>query len=201
MDSETLVENIINNGFLKTPAIINSFKKIDRKYFVLPDFQDEAYFDYPLPIGFNQTISQPTTVAFMLELLQPQLTHTVLDIGSGSGFTSALLAELVGKNGMVYGLEIIPELVKLAEYNLKNFHFTNIINRHVSEVDLDKLPKFDRILVSASATEIPDKYIALLKNNSIMVIPVLNSILKVEVKDDKININEYPGFVFVPLIK
>ncbi|KKT86463.1 MAG: Protein-L-isoaspartate O-methyltransferase [Parcubacteria group bacterium GW2011_GWA1_Parcubacteria_45_10] len=82
---------------MKTPLIISAFEKIDRKDFAPKEFELEAYEDYPLPIGFEQTISQPWTVAFMMELLQPQSGEKILDIGSGSGYTTALLAYCVSQ--------------------------------------------------------------------------------------------------------
>jgi len=96
VDYLKLVENLIERGHLKTPLIIEAFKNINRADFVPTDLKDEVGVNAPLPIGFEQTISQPLTVAFMLELLQPQRGDKILDIGSGSGWTSALLAWCVG---------------------------------------------------------------------------------------------------------
>src|SRR3989338_8071025 len=110
MTKEVLIDDLIGGGYLKTPLIIEAFKKIDRADFVSENLRDEAYENYPLPIGFDQTISQPLTVAFMLELLQPQPGEKILDIGSGSGWTTTLLAFCVGKEGRGFGLERIPEL-------------------------------------------------------------------------------------------
>jgi protein-L-isoaspartate(D-aspartate) O-methyltransferase len=100
-----LIDSMIYSGVLKTPKIIKAFEKIDRRYFVPKQFLDNIYVDAPLPIGKNQTISQPTTVAFMLELLDAQEGDDILDIGSGSGWTTALLSEIVGESGSVRGLK------------------------------------------------------------------------------------------------
>ena len=83
-----LINAMITSGVLKTPRIIDAFQKIDRKYFVPEAFSEHIYIDRPLPIGRDQTISQPSTVAFMLELLLPEEGSKVLDIGSGSGWTA-----------------------------------------------------------------------------------------------------------------
>jgi protein-L-isoaspartate(D-aspartate) O-methyltransferase len=99
-NNQELVNYLKQSGVLRTPLIIKAFEKIDRKDFVPKEFEDEAYGDYPLSIGLGQTISQPWTVAFMLELLQPQLGEKILDIGSGSGLTTSLLAQSVSQKGI-----------------------------------------------------------------------------------------------------
>ena len=123
MSNLALVEKLISDEALRTPRIIDAFKKIDRADFVEVQYKDEAYGDYPLPIGHEQTISQPSTVAFMLELLQPATGNKVLDVGSGSGWTAALLAQIVGPEGRVFGFELVPELVKFGSENLAKYNF------------------------------------------------------------------------------
>ena len=91
-----LINELINSGYLKTPEIVSAFKKIKRQDFVRPEDAERAEINAPLVIGYGQTISQPATVAFMLEKLQPKRGEKILDIGSGSGWTAALLAEIVG---------------------------------------------------------------------------------------------------------
>lgn len=116
-----LIEQLISEGALKTKGIISAFRKIKREDFMLPETLAEAEENHPVPIGFGQTISQPFTVAFMLELLQPKEGDKILDIGSGSGWTTALLAEIVGPKGKVYAIERIPELKKFGENNVRKY--------------------------------------------------------------------------------
>lgn len=199
--NEQLVQNLIYQGVLKNPDIIDAFFEIDRLDFVPPEYQDLAYLDDPLPIGKGQTISQPFTVAFMLELLRPRESQQVLDLGSGSGWTAALLAQIVGPSGKVYGVEIIPELVSMANKNLKKYLLPQVIVEQAGpELGFPGL-KFDRILVSATSPTFPDQLLKQLKLGGRMVLPVGTSIFEVEkTLDGQVNSKEYPGFMFVPLV-
>ena len=186
-------------------SISEAFSKVDRKDFVLPEYAEAAYEDKPLPIGYGQTISQPSTVAFMLELLEVTEGLKVLDVGSGSGWTTTLLAHLVGDAGMVTGVEPIPELVKCGQTNLAKYypaHKARIYKATNHYGCKDRAP-YDRILVSASADTIPAELMNQLKPSGIMVLPVQNSIWKIVNKPAKnggFYKEEYPGFVFVPLV-
>ncbi len=202
MTHNDLVNNLVSRGYLKTPEIVTAFRGVDRKDFVLAEYSDKSYDDYPLPLGEEQTISQPSIVAFMLELLQPQTGDVVLDVGSGSGWTTALLAEIVGEHGFVYGVELVPELVELSRDNLAIYGFDNAEIYQASSRVLglpDKAP-FDKILVSAAGEDVPEDLIKQLKVSGRMVIPVANSIIKVDKLDDGgVQEERYYGFSFVPL--
>src|SRR3990170_6021596 len=131
MTKADLIQELIETGYLKTPRIIDAFQNIDRVDFVPEPFKGEAYENYPLSIGFGQTISQPLTVAFMLELLQPKEGEKILDVGAGSGWLSALLAYIVGNplrqpangGGKIIGIERIPELKEMAEKNISKYNY------------------------------------------------------------------------------
>jgi len=114
---QALVDAMILSDRLEDPQIIDAFRVVDRKYFVPDSFTEHIYVDAPLPIGNNQTISQPSTVAFMLEQLKAGEGDKVLDIGSGSGWTTALLCQIVGEKGSVTGLERMDELVEQGKKN------------------------------------------------------------------------------------
>jgi len=201
---EDLLKHLENNtGVLKNPEIKKAFEKIDRADFIKEKYRIEAYEDYPLPIGHGQTISQPTTVVFMLELLNPQRGDKILDVGSGSGWTTALLSQIVGPGGEVFGVEIVPELIdfgrtNLAKYNFKKSHIINVIE----EIGLKEHAPYKRILVSASFEgEIPKELLEQLDIGGIMVAPVLNSIFRVKkLSNGKLEKKEYPGFSFVPFV-
>ncbi len=195
--NKELVDYLIRLGVLKTHSVIEAFLKADRADFVRGDYISEAYENYPLPIGYGQTISQPYTVAFMLELLQPKDYNSVLDVGCGSGWTTALLSFLV-KNGSVIGTEIIDDLVEFGRNNIEKY---KPYNAKIIKADKtpDKNAKFDRILVSAAADKIPQILLNSLKSDASMVIPIGSSIFLIEKKKGIIYTREYYGFSFVEL--
>ncbi|MFT7859924.1 MAG: methyltransferase domain-containing protein [Sulfurimonas sp.] len=202
MDSQKdLVNHLINTNALHSPEIIKAFREIDRYDFVRDQNSYATYEDYPIPIGNSQTISQPTTVAMMLEMLSPEKGNVILDIGSGSGWTTALLAHIVGQEGYVTGLERHNELVEFGSNNLNKYHFSNAkILKAIDRLGIQG-KKFDRILVSASAQELPTELTQQLKPGGKLVIPVKNSIFEItKMEDDELKIVEHYGFVFVPLI-
>lgn len=204
--SKKLVDFLEEAGFLKTKRVIEAFRKIDRKDFVLEEYRDEMYENYPLPIGYGQTISQPATVAFMLELLQPEPGDKILDVGTGSGWTTALLAHCVGKEGRVIAIELIPELKEFGENNVSNYNFlkrgiVEFLWADGSEGYLKEAP-FDRILCSAAAQKrLPEKWKGQLKIGGRIVVPIDSSVWLFEKRSQSEFISkEYPGFTFVPLV-
>lgn len=200
--NKQLVDHLINSGVLRSPPLIDAFRLCDRLFFVPEHLQEEAYADIPLPIGEGQTISQPYTVAIMLELLSPKRGDTVLDIGSGSGWTTALLATAIGEEGSVEGVERIPSLVEFSRSNLAKLA---VPNASITQADPSALGKpghrYDAILVSASASELPVALYDQLKPGGKLVIPIRTSIWCItKTLDGKIEGFELPGFRFVPLI-
>ena len=196
-----LVDDMIFSNMLRSPHIIDAFRTVDRKYFVPAAFAEDTYIDAPLPIGNSQTISQPSTVAFMLERLAPEKGDTVLDIGSGSGWTTALLCHIVGEEGSVTGVERVDALVEQGRENLSKFNFNHCRIKQAGEKLGMPDEQFDRILVSASADEIPEELFLQLKIGGTLDIPVENSIYKfTKISEEEIENEEFYGFVFVPLI-
>ena len=197
------MQHLKDVGVLKTPALIEAFLKIDRSDFVPLEYQVQAYEDYPLPIGSGQTISQPYTVAFMLELLQPAKGEKILDIGSGSAWTTALLAYAVGRKGKVYGTEVIPGLVRFGQENLAKYQFlqAGIHQAKRDSLGLSDNAPFDKILVSAAGKEIPQKLLSQLKEDGVMVLPVQDAVVRIQKRPgQRLHIQRFLGFVFVPLV-
>ena len=198
-----LIENLIRRGYLETPTIIDAFYKINRADFIPEDLKDKASMNAPLSIGYGQTISQPLTVAFMLELLQPKKGDKILDIGSGSGWQSSMLAYITGDKGKVFAIEIIPELSEFGRKNSERYNFKNL-EFIISDATkgYEKEAPYDKIIVAASASmEIPEELKKQLKIGGRLVIPVENSIwLVIKKAENKYEEKEFPGFAFVPLI-
>ncbi len=198
------------------PRIIEAFRKIKRIDFLPEDMKDLAELNEALPIGFGQTISQPLVVAFMLELLEPEEGEKILDVGSGSGWTTALLAEIVGKTGKVIAVEVVPELKEFGEKNVSKYNFL-VPYRTCSGAGVEmgtaqficadgskgyeKEAPYDKILASASAEKLPEPWKRQLKIGGRIVTPIGNSIwLFIKKSESEFQEIEHPGFVFVPLI-
>lgn len=189
---------------VKNPAVLKAMHTVPRHLFVPSRFVKEAYEDHPLPIGFGQTISQPFIVAFMTELVNPQAHHRVLEIGTGSGYQAAVLAEIVKR---VFTIEIIPELGEKARLRLTELGYKNIFVRLADGYNgwPEEAP-FDAILVTAAADHIPPPLIAQLKEGGRMVIPVGNpflvqNLVLVEKRQGKVTTRNVLPVRFVPLTR
>jgi protein-L-isoaspartate(D-aspartate) O-methyltransferase len=201
----SLVVGLIKKGYLRTDSIIDAFLNVPRAEFVPKDLVSQAEADIALPIGHGQTISQPLTVACMLELLDPKADQNILDVGSGSGWTTGLLSYIVGKKGKVTALEVIEDLCEMGKKNVGKFNFISegIAEFHCQsgEKGFEKNAPYDRILVSASLKEIPVEFKRQLSIGGKMVLPINNAIWCVEKKqEDDFMIKEFPGFMFVPFV-
>lgn len=210
-----LIKELMEEGILKTPSIIEAFEKVDRKDFVTEELKDKAYLNTPLPIGFGQTISQPLTVAFMLELLQPKAGDKILEVGSGSGWQTALLARIVsGGNGRgkVIAVELIPELMAFGRKNVAKYGFIKrgIVEFHSFNATkgMPEQAPFDKIISAASGQDLPEAWKEQLKIGGRIIAPIKNAIHLLAKKslpaeeEGETEFEEivYPGFAFVPLI-
>ncbi len=194
-------EQIVARG-LHDPRVIEVLGRVPRHLFVEPALQDQAYGDYPVGIGSGQTISQPYIVALMTEALQLTGVEKVLEIGTGCGYQTAVLAELAGQ---VYTIERIKELAFSARHVLRHLHYRNIVLR-VGDGSLGwkESAPFDGILVAAGSPEIPQPLVEQLKEGGRLVVPVGNedtqSLFRVIRRGNKVDIEDLGGCRFVKLV-
>lgn len=176
--------------------------RVDRVWFLPPGQRASAAFDGPLPIGYGQTSSQPRTVRAMLELLDVRPGARVLDVGAGSGWTTALLSALVGEQGSVVGVEIVPTLAEAARAALRA---AGVPRARVE----DALPgvlgwpddaPYDRILVSAMATRLPDALVGQLADPGVLVVPVDGTMTRVVRSEGQLRVTRHGAYRFVPLL-
>src|SRR5437773_8169366 len=162
-------EQIVMRGVVEE-RVLAAMRKVPREEFVPAEFRAESYTDRPLPIGYDQTISQPFIVAFMTEKLRPKPTDRVLEIGTGSGYQAATLAELVAE---VYSIEIIEPLAKTAEATLQRLGYKNVnVKAGDGYKGWPEQAPFDSITVTCAPDHVPQPLIDQLKEGGRMIIPV-----------------------------
>ena len=199
-----LANQLKKEGWLKTPQIIEAFKQVSRADFVASGMKAFAFVNKALPIGWGQTISQPSVVAFMLELLEPKEGEKILDIGAGSGWTTVLLGKIVGPTGKVIGIEVNYDVAKFGRSNIEKYNLPNV--EYICQngyLGYKEEAPFDKILISAALAEkeLPPALKKQLKVGGIIVTPIKSSIFKFEKTSGKFKEEEFKGFVFVPFIK
>ena len=183
-------------------TVAAAFRAVPRELFLPETEAERAGWDAPLPIGFGQTNSQPTTVEHMLGWLEVEPGNRVLDVGSGSGWTTALLGHLAGPKGHVVAVEVVPELVEFGRRNCEKAGMRNVEFHQAGKVvGFPSKAPYDRILVSAAASDVPPELIEQLAPGGQLVIPVHHDILVIHKNTDgSIDTDTHPGYVFVPLI-
>jgi len=211
---EKLVESLIKQEILRTPEVIKAMRAVPRAKFLPADAQAYSTVDSPLPIGFGQTISAPHMVAIMNEALHLEVGHKVLEVGAGSGWHAATIAEIIAPKeaprsewGHVFTVEIVQGLADAARRNIINAGYgdrVTIINADGSRGYAEKAP-FHRIVVTAAAPKVPKPLVDQLKSEGVMLIPVgsaslFQSLLKITKQaDGKIKEENLGGVAFVPL--
>jgi protein-L-isoaspartate(D-aspartate) O-methyltransferase len=165
-----MVKTQISDRGITNTAVLEAMKRVPRHLFIPEEYEREAYEDYPLPIGYGQTISQPYIVAYMTDIVRPNAKKKALEIGTGSGYQAAVLAEIVEK---VYTIEIVPELARESSALLKKLGYRNIIGKYGDGYKgWPEYAPFDIIVVTAAADHIPQPLIDQLTENGRLVIPV-----------------------------
>lgn len=195
-----VTQQIINRGITDKPTL-NAMRKVQRHLFVPKEYESEAYDDNPLPIGYGQTISQPYIVAYMTEVVKPDPSKNVLEIGTGSGYQAAILAEIVNH---VYSIEIVPELAKESAERLKELGYKNITVKYGDGYKgWQEYSPFDIIIVTAAPEQVPKPLIDQLAENGRLVIPIgppqaIQELILLEKRNGKIEKSRLTFVRFVP---
>jgi len=196
-----MVKEQIEKRGIKEEKVLNAMKKVPRHLFVPEEYRIHSYEDYPLPIGEEQTISQPFIVAYMTELLELKEDNRVLEIGTGSGYQTAILAEIAKE---VYTVELIESLSLRAQEVLSSLGYKNIkFLIGDGTYGWKEFSPYHRIIVTAASPKVPPALIEQLSNNGILVIPVgtySQEIVRIRKKGNEIDEEVLLPVRFVPLI-
>ncbi len=195
-----LIDELRRHG--TSERVLDAMRRVPRHLFVPEREQKNAYADHPLPIGWGQTISAPHMVAIMCDLLDIQDGMKVLEIGAGSGYHAAVMAELAG-NGHVYAVELIEDLALFARENIKKAGISNVtVLVEDGSIGLPGFAPYDRISVACAAPDIPETLTEQLKPGGKLVIPVGKHIqeLYLVTKINGLKKEAKGGVVFVPLV-
>jgi protein-L-isoaspartate(D-aspartate) O-methyltransferase len=199
---QQMVETQIQNRGVHDTAVLAAMEAVPRHLFVPAEWQEDAYADHPLPIGYGQTISQPYIVAWMSELLGLEAGDRVLEIGTGSGYQAAIL----GKMGLeVYTIEIVEPLATQAASRLAGMGYENVVVRNADGYyGWEEQAPFDGIIVTCAPDHIPPPLVAQLADGGRMVLPVgppggYQSLWLVEKQGEEVRTSNLGGVIFVPL--
>ena len=183
--------------------VLSALESIPRERFIPENYRNQAYENIALPIGENQTISQPYVVAKMTELLEVKNNHKVLEIGTGSGYQCAILSKLARR---IYTIERIKNLHEKASKIFDELQLTNIVSKHEDGNNgwIEQIP-FDRIIFTAATENITNRIFSHIKDNGIIVCPIIRDnkqvIIKYKRKNDKLTSEEFDDVLFVPNLK
>ncbi len=179
-----LIAGLIKEGHLKSDNIISTFFKVSRWEFVPEELKKFTTSDEPIPIGYGQTMSAPHMVAIMLELLDIKEGENILEIGTGSGWNTALMAELTGPEGSITTIEYVKDLHEQAKKNLEEFFNVECIKGDGKE-GYSKNAPYDKIIVTCAAKEIPKALEEQLADGGLIVIPIGSVIMQELIKGTK----------------
>ncbi len=203
---DRLILSLMRMGYIDTPEVEAAMRAVPREEFVLPELKDEAYLDTPLPIGSGQTISAPHMVSIMVEKLRLRPGMKILEVGAGSGYHAAVVAELVRPGGHVYTVERVESLAESAKRNLQRAAYSEDVTVLVGDGSkgLPEHAPYDRIFVACGAPSVPSPLVDQLAEGGLMLVPVgsrfYQDLIKVEKRDGKLIRTNEGGCVFVPLV-
>lgn len=200
-ERKRLVEDLGRQGV--SEGVLKAMMRVKRHLFVPSHLSDQAYADYPLPIGEGQTISAPHMVAMMCDYLELKKGDKVLEIGAGSGYHAAVIAEIIGDEGHVYSVERIKWLVEFSKENLKRAGYKNVtVILSDGTLGLSEHAPYDKISVTCAAPDVPPPLLEQLKTGGKMVIPIgkYRQVLYLVEKKNGVERERKCSVVFVPLL-
>ena len=183
-------------------AVLKAMETVPRHLFVPTEYLDQAYEDHPLPIGYGQTISQPYIVALMTEYLKIKPGDRVLEIGTGSGYQAAILAQLGAE---VYSVEIVPELAQAADQRLKSLSYNVTVKQDDGYFGWEAHAPFDAIIVTAAPDHVPQPLVKQIKEGGRLVIPVgphgFQTLWQFTRQGEEVTAAKLADVMFVPLVR
>ena len=200
MNKKELLKELKDRGIRE--ETLKVIEKVDRKDFISEKNSNEVYEDRPLSIGYGQTISQPYTVAFMLQELELKRGDKVLEIGTGSGWNAALISHIIGEEGKIYSAEIIKELAEKAEEKLKNYKNIIVLNTDASH-GLAEYAPYNKIILTAAPNKLAEEFKEQLADGGILLAPVgeyAQQLIKIVREGNQFTETENGDFIFVPLV-
>lgn len=204
-ERKRMVQKLTQEGRISSAEVIRAMETVPRELFVLPESINIAYHDTPLSIGEGQTISAPHMVGIMVEALDLKSGQNVLEVGAGSGYHAAVVAEIIRPRGKIYSIELVPKLVEFAKANIKNAKLSDIVEIVLGDgsIGLKEHSPYDRIFVACASPDIPPPLLTQLKEDGKLLIPAgtgfYSDLIQCHKKGGKIHKKNLGGCAFVPM--